>query len=155
MSDGNDNDDKVIQIIPAPSNTVAVYGNDDGTVLRGPVMLIALRSDGGIQFMSPDDGGYFDGDGDCSNFVCYEFEGHRRTDEELKESWAKKRKRQEEVAAMKAAALPAWKQEKIAYEQEEGRLRWQQKSRDKKAAEERALEAERLAWEQKKKIIGR
>lgn len=64
---------KIVQLLPVPMAVTAVFDNGDGTEYRESVFLIALYSDGDVSYLTADPDGIFDRPDEISNFLTYEF----------------------------------------------------------------------------------
>ena len=64
---------KIVQLLPVPRPVTAVYDNEDGTEYRESVDFVALDSAGDVKFLSMSYDGIFDTPDEVGNFIRYEF----------------------------------------------------------------------------------
>ena len=60
-------DEKIIQIMPAPSDLYAIFKNSYGNV-HSKIICIALTNEGNVQLLDVDEMGFVSDVSECSNF---------------------------------------------------------------------------------------
>lgn len=66
-------EDKIIQIMPAPTNMFAVYGLGNGEEFCSKIICLGLTSSGDILLLDSDDSGFFAEVADAGNFLRVEY----------------------------------------------------------------------------------